>query len=39
MDITAEVSDLITECILQCVFGCSSEALGKLDYIQNGITK
>lgn len=24
LDISAEVSDLVTECVLQCVFGTSS---------------
>jgi hypothetical protein len=36
VNISAEVSDLITECVLQCVFGTSSEQLGKLDYVQKG---
>ena len=36
INISAEVSDLITECVLQCVFGTSSEQLGKLDYIKQG---
>ena len=34
INISAEVSDLITECVLQCVFGTSSEQLGKLEYIK-----
>ena len=32
IDLTKEVSDLITECVLQCVFGLDSESLGKLGY-------
>ena len=36
LDISAEVSDLVTECVLQCVFGTSSEQLGKLPYITKG---
>ena len=36
INISAEVSDLITECVLQCVFGTSSEQLGKLTYIKQG---
>jgi cytochrome P450 len=36
INISAEVSDLITECVLQCVFGTSSETLGKLAYIKQG---
>ena len=36
LDISAEVSDLVTECVLQCVFGTSSEQLGKLPYITQG---
>jgi cytochrome P450 len=34
VDISAEATDLITECVLQCVFGTSSDQLGNLDYIQ-----
>jgi cytochrome P450 len=34
VDICAEVSDLITECVLQCVFGTSSEQLGKIGYVK-----
>jgi len=36
LNISAEVSDLITECVLQCVFGTSSENLGKLGYVKAG---
>ena len=36
INISAEVSDLITECVLQCVFGTSSEELGKLGYVRDG---
>jgi hypothetical protein len=36
INISAEVSDLITECVLQCVFGTSCEKLGKLEYIKQG---
>jgi cytochrome P450 len=33
IDLTAEVSDLVTECVLQCVFGESSEKLGRLSHV------
>ncbi len=32
-----EVTDLLTECVLQCVFGTSSEQFGKLPYYKDGI--
>jgi cytochrome P450 len=35
IDLTAEVSDLVTECVLQCVFGESSEKIGRLTHVQN----
>ena len=38
IDLTAEVSDLVTECVMQCVFGASSEALGKLSHTAQGVT-
>ena len=38
IDLTAEVSDLVTECVMQCVFGESSEKLGRLSHIQNDTT-
>lgn len=36
VNITAEISDMITECVLQCVFGMSSESLGKIGYRRFG---
>lgn len=38
IDLTAEVSDLVSECVLQCVFGESSEKLGRLPHVQNNTT-
>jgi hypothetical protein len=39
IDISGEVNTLITECVLQCVFGVNSENLEKLGYVAGRETK